>query len=78
MSENHHEILIHKNDSFVGVGHNSEIVRDNAGNDWILYHGFCVENTSGRSLFLDQVTWEDDWPVVRGNQPSLEAGKPDF
>jgi arabinan endo-1,5-alpha-L-arabinosidase len=29
MMDNHHEILIHKNDSFVGTGHNSEIVSDN-------------------------------------------------
>ncbi len=78
MLENHHEILIHKNDSFVGVGHNSEIVQDKAGNDWFLYHGFCVDNTSGRSLFLDKVSWENGWPVVQGNQPSVEAEAPVF
>ncbi|MDR1369341.1 MAG: family 43 glycosylhydrolase [Dysgonamonadaceae bacterium] len=78
MLENHHETLIHKNDSFVGVGHNSEIIQDKAGNDWIFYHGFCVDNTSGRSLFLDKVDWENDWPVVKDNQPSLEAGSPVF
>ncbi len=78
MLENHHEILIRKNDAFVGVGHNSEIVQDKAGNDWFFYHGFCVDNTSGRSLFLDKVTWENDWPAVKGNQPSLEAESPVF
>ena len=35
MMDNHHEILIHKNDSFVGTGHNSEIVSDNEGTDWL-------------------------------------------
>lgn len=34
MLDNKHEILIHKNSAFVGTGHNSEIVTDNAGNDW--------------------------------------------
>ncbi len=78
MLENHHEILIHKNDKFVGVGHNSEIVQDKAGNDWLFYHGFCVENTSGRSLFLDKVSWENNWPVVFGSQPSIKAEIPVF
>lgn len=78
MMDNHHEVVIHKNESFVGTGHNSEIVRDKAGNDWILYHGYCVENTSGRSLFLDKIDWIDDWPVVAGDSPSIEAEKPVF
>ncbi len=78
MMDNHHEVVIHKNDAFVGVGHNSEIVQDNAGNDWILYHGFCVENTKGRSLFLDKVMWVNDWPVVATNSPSIEADAPVF
>jgi arabinan endo-1,5-alpha-L-arabinosidase len=72
MIENRHETVIRKNESFVGVGHNSEIVQDEAGNDWIFYHGFCVENTSGRSLFLDKIVWVDDWPTVIGGLPSVE------
>ncbi len=78
MMENHHEILIHRNDAFVGTGHNSEIVQDKAGNDWIFYHGFCVENTSGRSLFLDKISWDNDWPAVKTNSPSMEEEVPVF
>ncbi|MDR0505872.1 MAG: family 43 glycosylhydrolase [Dysgonamonadaceae bacterium] len=78
MLENHHEVVIHKNSAFVGVGHNSEIVSDNSGNDWILYHGFCVENTSGRSLFLDRIEWVDDFPCVATDSPSVEAESPEF
>ena len=37
MLDNHHEILIHKNEAFVGTGHNSEIVTDKTGND--RFHG---------------------------------------
>ena len=44
MLDNHHEVLIHKNESFVGTGHNSEIVTDEAGNDWVLYHAVSVKN----------------------------------
>lgn len=78
MMENHHEILIGKNESFVGVGHNSEIVQDKAGNDWILYHGYCTDEPSGRSLFLDRIQWIDGWPVVATNSPSIEASVPVF
>ncbi len=78
MMKNHHEVVIHKNDAFVGVGHTSEIVQDKAGNDWIFYHGFCVDNMSGRSLFLDKIVWIDDWPTVTGDSPSIEADVPVF
>lgn len=78
MMNNKHEILIAKNNSFVGVGHNSEIVQDNAGNDWILYHGYSVGRGTGRHLFLDKVEWVDNWPVVSGGSPSIIASSPVF
>ena len=78
MMENRHEVVISKNEHFVGVGHNSEIVQDQAGNDWILYHGFSVENSRGRRLFLDKIVWVDDWPTVEGGTPSIEADIPVF
>ena len=78
MMENHHEVVIHKNETFVGVGHNSEIVQDKNGDDWVLYHGFAVENPRGRRLFLDKIVWVDDWPTIAGSTPSLEADAPFF
>lgn len=78
MMDNEHEILIEKNETFVGVGHNSEIVQDKKGNDWILYHGVHVENPKARCLLLDQIKWIDGWPFIEGNSPSLEAVAPDF
>ena len=65
MMDNHHEILIHKNDSFVGTGHNSEIVSDNAGTDWLFYHAVSVANPDGRVLMLDKIDWIDGWPSVK-------------
>jgi arabinan endo-1,5-alpha-L-arabinosidase len=76
MMENNHEILIQKNDKFVGTGHNSEIVTDNKGQDWILYHAVSVNNPKGRVLMLDQILWNNDWPIVQGGSPSLRAIKP--
>lgn len=76
MSDNHHEILIQKNESFVGTGHNSEIVTDKAGDDWMFYHAVKVSDPDGRVLMLDKIVWEDDWPSVKTNSPSLESEKP--
>lgn len=78
MMENHHEVLIHGNDAFVGTGHNSEIVTDNRGNDWVLYHAVSREHPTGRVLMLDRIRWRDGWPEVEGASPSLEAEAPEF
>ena len=78
MMENHHETVIHRNAAFVGVGHNSEIVKDNAGDEWIFYHGYCVDSPRGRRLLLDKIIWVNDWPTVAGGSPSIEADVPVF
>jgi len=78
MLDNHHEVLIHKNDAFVGTGHNSEIVTDKAGNDWMFYHAVSTKNPGGRVLMMDKVNWKDGWPSVTGNSPSIEAERPEM
>lgn len=78
MMDNNHEIVIKKNEKFVGTGHNSEIIKDKNGNEWMLYHAVSVENANGRVLMLDQIKWNNDWPYVEGGSPSLEAIAPVF
>lgn len=78
MMDNHHEMLIRGNEAFVGTGHNSEIITDKAGNDWMLYHAVSKANPTGRVLMMDQVKWVNDWPEVTGSVPSLEAAAPVF
>ena len=78
MLENHHEMLIHRNEKFVGTGHNSEIVTDDEGQDWIFYHAVSVDNPSGRVLMMDRVKWVDGWPLVEGQTPSLQSEAPRF
>lgn len=78
MMDNHHEVVIGKNEQFVGTGHNSEIVQDSKGKDWIFYHAVSVDNPKGRVLMLDQVRWENDWPYIAGGTPSLKADRPFF
>lgn len=78
MLDNHHEVLIRKNNTFVGTGHNSEIITDKVGNDWIFYHAISTKHPEGRVLMLDKVDWKDGWPSVRGNFPSMESDNPVF
>ncbi|MBW6501181.1 MAG: family 43 glycosylhydrolase [Bacteroidales bacterium] len=78
MSNNHHEVLIHGNDRFVGTGHNSEIITDKENKTWILYHAVDKINPRGRVLMLDEVQWKNGWPFVEGNTASLKWDKPSF
>lgn len=79
MLKNHHETLIHKNKTFVGTGHDSEIVTDHSGNDWLLYHAFrTADVNAGRVLMLDKITWKGDWPTVETSSPSLISKIPDL
>lgn len=78
MMDNHHEILIHKNEKFVGTGHNSEIITDGEGNDWIFYHAFSISNPEVRLLMLDKIEWMNDWPAIKTSSPSFESAKPMF
>lgn len=78
--ENNFMILLQKSSKVVGPGHNSEIVQDDAGQDWILYHGFdAADPDGGRKVYLDQITWNSDgWPVIRNRIPSSNAPAPLF
>jgi arabinan endo-1,5-alpha-L-arabinosidase len=79
MMDNGYSVVIAPNERFVGNGHCSEIVQDEAGNDWIFYHGVDVENPQGRMLLLDQIKWdENNWPYTEGGTPSLTSAKPVF
>lgn len=78
MMDNHHEIVIRKNQKFVGTGHNSEIVQDKRGQDWIFYHAVSVDNPKGRVLMMDRIQWKDHWPYIERGSPTFEATKPTF
>ena len=66
MLDNKHEVILHKNDRFVGTGHNSTLLEDDEKNTWMLYHAlnwnvwmrngkfcwtaFCGMKTAGLTL----------------------------
>ncbi len=78
MMSNNYTLVINKNESFLGNGHCSQIIQDDEGNDWILYHGIRTSNASGRVLMLDRVYWDDGWPRVADGTPSKTAPAPVF
>jgi arabinan endo-1,5-alpha-L-arabinosidase len=76
----HHEVVIEGDGvNFFGTGHNSEIVTDKNGDDWIMYHAYAkVVGGRSRTLMLDKVTWKDGWPEVNAGYPSEVADRPVF
>ena len=42
-----------------------QIITDDAGQDWIFYHGYDVNTpNAGRKMYLDRVQWVDGWPQI--------------
>ena len=78
MISNRHENIIRGNDRFVGTGHNSEVVSDDSGKQWIIYHAVDKLNPKGRVLMMDELQWKDGWPFVNDGTPSLEWERPTF
>lgn len=69
------DLLTGDGTNVIGPGHCSEIVQDNDGNYWFVYHGFDAKDVdAGRQVFLSQVKWGDDgWPYIEGGHPVVTA-----
>lgn len=80
MFDNFEELIKGDGIKFVGPGHNSRIVQDDAGVDWMLYHAYIKgESANGRVLAIDKVNWsEDGWPSVSNGRPSNSEFVPFF
>lgn len=80
MLENGFSLVINHNERFTGTGHCSNIIKDDAGNDWLLYHAFDnTDPSGGRKLMLDRIRWDRaGWPYVIGGSPSIVADRPLF
>ena len=72
--------LLTKSNAVYGPGHCSEFVTDDAGQMWVLYHGFQSQDVeAGRVVYLDKVEWgADGWPTISDGHPSVEAAAPLF
>lgn len=72
---NYQPIVIRGDEMFGGPGHNSRIITDDNGVDWMLYHSYVANSSNQRSLMLDKVEWDTDgWPVVGNGTPSYSMG----
>lgn len=77
--DNQYEVVLHANNQFVGTGHNAEIITDDYGDDWMIYHSFLRSDIGrGRVLMMDQLKWKDGWPYVDTDSPSKEHNRPYF
>ena len=77
--KNNYEVILQRNRRVIGPGHNAELVSDDEGNDWMLYHGFRADAPDdGRVVWLDRVDWVDGWPHILGGTPSAVAAAPVF
>ena len=63
--DNHYNILLDKDDSVLGPGHNAGLITDDAGNDYMFYHGFKASDPdAGRVVWFSRIVWADGWPSV--------------
>lgn len=69
MLDNSWELVLEGDgETFFGPGHNSIIIPDDAGTDWMIYHSYVKENgaVGGRLGMLDRIVWSaDGWPTIR-------------
>lgn len=77
MLNNCHEVILKGNDKVKGPGHTSQIITDDNGDDWILYHGYDVnEPNAGRKMYLDRVKWDNNgWPTIGNGTPTTSRSK---
>ena len=69
MLDNSWELVLEGDgETFFGPGHNSIIIPDDAGTDWMIYHSYVKENSTvgGRLGMLDRIVWSPDgWPTIK-------------
>lgn len=76
MVENHAELIMSSSEDFKGPGHHSELIVDDEGKTWIVYHAWNVnEPEAGRCLMLDEVKWDSEgWPYIDVPSRKLKKG----
>lgn len=50
------------NKEWFGAGHNSAYTF--AGKDYIIYHGYDAKDRGRSKLIIEELKWEDGWPVI--------------
>ncbi|RHJ81537.1 family 43 glycosylhydrolase [Parabacteroides sp. AM08-6] len=69
-TETESSVILEANEHWLAPGHNS-IIRDDAGDDWILYHAIDAKKKASagkdtytqREFLIDKLDWKGGWPV---------------
>ncbi|MFA9447091.1 family 43 glycosylhydrolase [Egicoccus sp. AB-alg6-2] len=82
LEHSHGTLLLEGGEDFVGPGHH-DLVTDDDGQDWLLYHAYERDRPTApsgaprRVLMLDPLDWDDDgWPQVRGGTVPQTGERP--
>lgn len=80
MLDGNFKLVVDKNSIWVGPGHNSILIQDDEGTEWMIYHGYKVATVDeGRIVLLDRLQWSDDgWPYINYLAPSVSDLVPVF
>lgn len=66
-------VILQLNSQWIAPGHNSA-VRDDSGQDWMVYHAIdpTRDDNSTRVLMMDAIEYTTDgWPSIRSQSPSF-------
>lgn len=72
MLQNNFKLVVNKNNTWVGPGHNSILIKDDEGTEWMIYHSYKADAVAdGRVVLLDRLRWDENgWPYIKGLEPS--------
>lgn len=82
LTNNYTLVLEGDNEKWFGPGHNSIIIQDDEGAEWMIYHSYVKEGddvSGGRLGMLDRVLWDNEgWPYIENYVPSSSSLVPVF
>lgn len=57
--------------TFVGPGHNAQVITDDSGQDWLPYHVYFKGNGyKGRCMAIEKIEWTNGWPHTPSKEPT--------
>ncbi len=69
--DGNYDIVLNGNSFVAGPGHHARIIKDDEGQEWMIYHGYLKSDPdNGRVVFLDPIYWKDGWPYMTNGSPS--------
>ena len=73
-------VILHGDEAWHAPGHNS-VIRDDAGDDWLLYHAIsdadarrAQQTRAGwtpRIMLLERIRYRGGWPRIANDEPSV-------